>query len=314
MNTVTVIPAVRVSEQVQPEFRVFSHEADALQIDVLRGGCILLGCTRKLTPGKTSVFRYSLKGAVGDVELRFRFYRGEKEVETSSAPYQVVPGSVPATGLIDGCWISICHWSEQEAVFFNSELKKMRDEDFERHIEEMSLLGIRGVVIQNVFDSSHYVGRHEMTCGSYDGRAFYPSGLYPGRMPLAARDPIEAVLRAADRCGCMCCWVWACSPGLIFRNSRWNGTGALHGSSFSGMEAMRPSMAGMFQKRSWETCIIRTCRTPQSAGRSLPCSFASSVLLYRNLLPQNRWLLRPIMYGSIFMRRNGKPSCPLLIF
>ena len=73
-------------------------------------------------------------------------------------------------------------------------------------------------------------------------------------------------------------------------------------------------MAGMFQKRSWETCIIRTCRTPQSAGRSLPCSFASSVLLYRNLLPQNRWLLRPIMYGSIFMRRNGKPSCPLLIF
>ncbi len=79
MNTVTVIPAVRVSEQVQPEFRVFSHEADALQIDVLRGGCILLGCTRKLTPGKTSVFRYSLKGAVGDVELRFRFYRGEKE-------------------------------------------------------------------------------------------------------------------------------------------------------------------------------------------------------------------------------------------
>ena len=201
MNTVTVIPAVRVSEQVQPEFRVFSHEADALQIDVLRGGCILLGCTRKLTPGKTSVFRYSLKGAVGDVELRFRFYRGEKEVETSSAPYQVVPGSVPATGLIDGCWISICHWSEQEAVFFNSELKKMRDEDFERHIEEMSLLGIRGVVIQNVFDSSHYVGRHEMTCGSYDGRAFYPSGLYPGRMPLAARDPIEAVLRAADRCG-----------------------------------------------------------------------------------------------------------------
>lgn len=122
-------------------------------------------------------------------------------METSSAPYQVVPGSVPATGLIDGCWISICHWSEQEAVFFNSELKKMRDEDFERHIEEMSLLGIRGVVIQNVFDSSHYVGRHEMTCGSYDGRAFYPSGLYPGRMPLAARDPIEAVLRAADRCG-----------------------------------------------------------------------------------------------------------------
>ena len=201
MNTVTVIPAVRVSEQVQPEFRVFSHEADALQIDVLRGGCILLGCTRKLTPGKTSVFHYSLKGAVGDVELRFRFYRGEKEVETSSAPYQVVPGSVPATGLIDGCWISICHWSEQEAVFFNSELKKMRDEDFERHIEEMSLLGIRGVVIQNVFDSSHYVGRHEMTCGSYDGREFYPSGLYPGRMPLAARDPIEAVLRAADRCG-----------------------------------------------------------------------------------------------------------------
>lgn len=84
----------------------------------------IVGLHAEADAGKTSVFRYSLKGAVGDVELRFRFYRGEKEVETSSAPYQVVPGSVPATGLIDGCWISICHWSEQEAVFFNSELKK----------------------------------------------------------------------------------------------------------------------------------------------------------------------------------------------
>ena len=206
-------------------------------------------------------------------------FGGEKEVETSSAPYRVVPGSVPATGLIDGCWISICHWSGQEAVFFNSELKKMRDEDFERHIEEMSLLGIRGVVIQNVFDSSHYVGRHEMTCRAMTAGHF----ILPGSIPEECRLPRETPLR---RCcgpltgvGCMCCWVWACSPGLIFRNSRWSGTGALHGSSFSGMEAMRPSMAGMFQKRSWETCIIRTCRTPQSAGRSLPCSFASSVLL-----------------------------------
>lgn len=98
-----MIPAVRVSEQVQPEFRVFSHEADALQIDVLRGGCILLGCTRKLTPGKTSVFRYSLKGAVGDVELRIPVLAGERRRwRQARQPYQVVPGSVPATGLIDG--------------------------------------------------------------------------------------------------------------------------------------------------------------------------------------------------------------------
>ena len=50
MNTVTVIPAVRVSEQVQPEFRVFSHEADALQIDVLRGGCISVSYTYLTLP------------------------------------------------------------------------------------------------------------------------------------------------------------------------------------------------------------------------------------------------------------------------
>ena len=285
MNTVTVIPAVRVSEQVQPEFRVFSHEADALQIDVLRGGCILLGCTRKLTPGNIGV-SLQPEGGCGRCGAALPVLQGEKEVETSSAPYQVVPGSVPATGLIDGCWISICHWSEQEAVFFNSELKKMRDEDFERHIEEMSLLGIRGVVIQNVFDSSHYVGRHEMTCGSYDGRAFYPSGLYPGRMPLAARDPIEAVLRAADRCGMhvllgvgLFAWFDFSEQSLEWHRrvarelfQRYGGHASFYGWYVS--------------EEIMETCIIRTCRTPQSAGRSLPCSFREFRTFVQELAPK----------------------------
>lgn len=64
----------------------------------------------------------------------------------------------------------------------------------------MHKIGVTTIVIQNVFDSPHYAYQHTMTADTYDGRAFYDSGLYPGRMPLAAKDPIEAILSAADEC------------------------------------------------------------------------------------------------------------------
>jgi len=53
--------------------------------------------------------------------------------------------------------------------------------------------------MQESFRNQEYVGKHTIPEKGYRGRAYYPSALFPGRMPIAARDPVEAVLSEADR-------------------------------------------------------------------------------------------------------------------
>lgn len=62
-------------------------------------------------------------------------------------------------------------------------------------------VGMDVIVIQEVFRNNDYVGKHNLTVENYTGKAFYPSNLYPGRMPITANDPIEAILSEADRHG-----------------------------------------------------------------------------------------------------------------
>jgi hypothetical protein len=40
-----------------------------------------------------------------------------------------------------------------------------------------------------------------MDTEGYQGKAYYPSRLFPGRMPIASPDPLEAILSEADRLG-----------------------------------------------------------------------------------------------------------------
>ncbi|HEV2318955.1 MAG TPA: DUF4434 domain-containing protein, partial [Verrucomicrobiae bacterium] len=44
-------------------------------------------------------------------------------------------------------------------------------------------------------------GEHHIETEGYHGTAYYPSSLFPGRMPIASRDPLEAILSEADKLG-----------------------------------------------------------------------------------------------------------------
>ena len=55
------------------------------------------------------------------------------------------------------------------------------------------------VVIQEVFRNEAYYGTNNIASAGYRGLAYYPSALYPGRVSMASRDPIEAILSEADR-------------------------------------------------------------------------------------------------------------------
>lgn len=73
------------------------------------------------------------------------------------------------------------------------------DDDWREQIRGMHAVGMDTIVIQEVFRNEEYYGKHNMEAAGYHGRAYYPSSLYPGRVPMTAHDPIEAILSEADR-------------------------------------------------------------------------------------------------------------------
>jgi hypothetical protein len=120
--------------------------------------------------------------------------RKEKEIE-------VLSSSSRSTKKIGGAWISFYHWSEQEGKNWNPAIKKMTDDQWREMVRSMKELGMDIIVIQESFRNQEYVGKHQMDKNGYKGKAFYPSKLFPERMPIAAKDPIAAVLDEADKLG-----------------------------------------------------------------------------------------------------------------
>lgn len=120
--------------------------------------------------------------------------RKEKQIE-------VLASDIRSTKKIGGAWISFYHWSEQEGKMWNPAIKKMTDAQWREMVSAMHEIGMDVIVIQESFRNQEYVGKHNMDTVGYRGKAFYPSKLYPARMPIAAKDPVEAVLQEADKLG-----------------------------------------------------------------------------------------------------------------
>jgi hypothetical protein len=111
----------------------------------------------------------------------------------------VLPASIRSTRTIGGAWAGIVHWSEEEGVHWNSDIRKLTASDWREQIRGMHRLGMDTVVIQEVFRNNAYYGTNSIAASGYHGLAYYPSTLFPGRIQMAAHDPIEAILSEADR-------------------------------------------------------------------------------------------------------------------
>lgn len=202
-NCVTIIPAFRISSSAQIEIRLFSVQAEKYELTVLKHNKVVRSFMFKSDDKEKELKVFpDFSGIIGDVVLEFKFYQSNNElIEKKELCYQIINSPYNSTTLIDGCWISIYHWNEDEARWFNKELKKLTDNDWKEQIYAIKQIGINSVIIQNVFHCNEYVGQHDMTMDTYTGQPFYSSAIYPHRYPLAAADPVEAILEAADENG-----------------------------------------------------------------------------------------------------------------
>lgn len=126
-NYCTPIPAARISNKVSPELKIATENARAAEIyAVTAGGKALLG-KYDLKKGLESNRIYpDLGGITGkfEFEINFKDNNGNAE-ETIRIPYEALKSDVPSTGMIDGCWITLYHWSEAEGTYFNEGLKNL---------------------------------------------------------------------------------------------------------------------------------------------------------------------------------------------
>ena len=116
-------------------------------------------------------------------------------------PIEIIASDVRSTRRLGGAWVDLYHHSEDEGKPFNAELGKMTDPQWRELVRAMHAVDQNILVITMMFQNFTHRGRHKIETEGYQGKAYYPSKLFPGRMPIASQDPLEAILSEADRLG-----------------------------------------------------------------------------------------------------------------
>lgn len=112
---------------------------------------------------------------------------------------EVIPSDKKSLGTIDGAWVGLSPWSDTQGKNWKSDICQLTDEDWRGVVRSMHHIGMNIIVVQELFRKDAYSDQHSMTANSYDGKAFYPSNIYPERMGLQSEDPLEAIMDEADK-------------------------------------------------------------------------------------------------------------------
>ena len=205
----TLIPPGKVTNKINLDIRggiVNKTSAQqTYQVSLYWGkenkSALLCDTTLNITAGKSDMVKVVLpmKDKVGKHKVILKVAEGSK-VYRRTQEVEVINSDIRSIQQISGAWAGIYHWSEEEGKHWNQDIKKMTDDQWREMIRSMHKIEMDMVVIQEVFRHQAYIGS-TTTVDNYPGKAFYPSKLYPGRMDIAAKDPIEAILSEADKQG-----------------------------------------------------------------------------------------------------------------
>ena len=206
----TLIPPATITNQVDLDIRVGITNYDisvrsldvSLYLNKIDRNTLLYHSTCQVEKDNPLTIRYNMqtRDKVGKNKIILVVKDGTKKT-IQTRDIEIIDSNIRSTRLIDGAWTSIYHWSETEGKHWNNDLRRMTDDQWREMIRSMHKVGMDIIVIQEVFRNEQYVGKHDITVETYQGKAFYPSDLYEGRMEIAAKDPVEAILAEADKHG-----------------------------------------------------------------------------------------------------------------
>jgi len=206
----TLIPPDQVTDQINLDIRagLINHNQQLLNCKVTfylnqeNSGHILYQTDISLAQKSAKCVRFNLptRGKTGKNKVILVVNSGG-HITRLAKEVEVISSQTRSTRTIGGAWISFYHWSDKEGKMWNPIIKNLSDDQWQEMIGSMHKIGMNVVVIQESFRNQEYVDKKDTDKQPYNGKAYYPSKLYPGRMPIKAKDPIEAVFTAADRLG-----------------------------------------------------------------------------------------------------------------
>ena len=202
----TVIPPGAVSDKVDLDLRCgITNDTDTDQVyyvELSTKNQVLF--SEKVEVNSDDVWSYKqvvpAGTLTGNIDLTLKV-KGADGTFRKTEKIIVLPSKDRSIHRITGAWSGICHWSEIEGKHWNADIKKLTDDQWREMVRSMHKLGLDFIVIQEVFRNEEYVGKHNTTPENYQGKAYYPSSLYLGRMEITAKDPLEAIFSEADKLG-----------------------------------------------------------------------------------------------------------------
>lgn len=206
----TLIPPGTITNKVDLDIRAGIVNNESVQQDIIVSIYLnkvnqesMLHYSRiLLAPGDSHEVKFILSTADKTGKNRIILQvKEQNEISEIIKDFEVINSNIRSTRLIDGAWAGIYHWSDIEGKHWNSDIQKMTDNQWRELVRSMHSIGMDVIVLQEVFRNQDYVGKHNLTVENYQGKAFYPSALYSGRMPITAKDPVEAILKEADALG-----------------------------------------------------------------------------------------------------------------
>lgn len=208
--TLTLIPPTTITDKVNLDIRagIQSSENSAQAIEVafyLNGDesenrIYQTQVTVAANSSTTVKFVMPTANHVGKNKI-VAVVKGNGFEQKATKEITIIPSNVRSTKTVGGAWISFYHWSDTEGKMWNPVIKNLSDNQWKEMVSSMHDIGMDVIVIQESFRNQEYVGNHSIEKEGYKGKAFYPSKLFSERMPIAAKDPVEAVLGRADSLG-----------------------------------------------------------------------------------------------------------------
>lgn len=208
--SLTLIPPSPVTEQITLDIRaaVRNDEETARQftvafyLDEEKPGQRLHQETLDVAP-KTPAgikFRWPAKGHAGQHRVLLVAQSGET-THRFERPLEIIASDARSTRRLGGAWVDLYHHDPAEGKPFDAELAKMTGPQWRELVRAMHETDQNLLIITMMFQNFTHRGRHQIETAGYQGRAYYPSRLFPGRMPVASPDPLDAILSEADRLG-----------------------------------------------------------------------------------------------------------------
>ena len=208
--SLTLIPPSPVTDQIVLELRaaVWNEGASARTFEIAffldraEEPSELYRETVSIEPNaaKGVSFRWPTKGQVGKRRILVTAVSDQQTLRCERS-LEVIASDVRSTRRIDGAWVDIYHFSEAEGKYFNAELGKMTEDQWHELVRAMRDVKMNVLVNTMLFQNYIHYGEHRIEQEGYQGKTFYPSKLFPGRMPTACPDALEAMLSEADKHG-----------------------------------------------------------------------------------------------------------------